>query len=64
MLAGEGPAFFWTRRALRRAGFEPVEKAILNIRVEQRQGHPIWLVERSGETGEYDSIRKLLQVIS
>jgi iron complex transport system ATP-binding protein len=64
MLAGEGPAFFWTRRALRRAGFEPVGKAILNIRVEQRQGHPIWLVERSGETGEYDSIRKLLQVIS
>ena len=62
-LSGEGLALFWTRRALRRAGFEPVANAELQVRVQQRQGHPVWVVERSGELNEFDSIQKLLQAI-
>jgi iron complex transport system ATP-binding protein len=63
-LTGEGLAFSWTRRALRRAGFEPAAAAGLHVRVEERQGRPIWLLERSGEVGEFDSIQKLLQAIA
>jgi len=62
-LTGEGLAFFWTRRALRRAGFEPAANAGLHIRITERQGRPVWLLERPGETGEFDSIQKLLQAI-
>jgi iron complex transport system ATP-binding protein len=87
-LTGEGIAFVWTRRALQRAGYEPVSAAgrepgasagrepsasagrepvsaaALHIRVEERQGRTVWLLERGAETGEFDSIQKLLQAIA
>jgi iron complex transport system ATP-binding protein len=62
-LAGEGPALFWTRRALRRAGFEPVDNADLGVRVELRQDRLIWTIEHHGESREYNSIQKLLEAI-
>lgn len=77
-LTGEGLALFWTRRALRRAGFEPVPVANLEVRVEERGGRPVWLLERWGEAAdgaiaggaiaggaiaEFDSIQNLLQAI-
>jgi iron complex transport system ATP-binding protein len=62
-LTGEGLALFWTRRALRRAGFEPVADADLHLHIQQHHGRPVWIVERTGETREYDSIQKLLQAI-
>jgi iron complex transport system ATP-binding protein len=63
-LTGEGISLFWTRRALRRAGFEPVDAAGLHIRVEARENCPVWLSERNGKTTEFDSIQKLLQAIT
>jgi iron complex transport system ATP-binding protein len=64
-LTGEGLAFFWTRRALQRAGYEPVDApAHLHIRIEEREGRAIWLLEREEETTEFDSIQKLLQAIA
>jgi iron complex transport system ATP-binding protein len=64
-ITGEGLAFFWTRRALQRAGYEPVAApAHLHIHVEDRQGRPVWLLERAGETTVFDSIQKLLQAIA
>jgi iron complex transport system ATP-binding protein len=63
-LTGEGIFLFWTRRALRRAGFEPVAAAGLHIRVEEREGRPIWLLERQGITTAFDNIQKLLQAIA
>jgi iron complex transport system ATP-binding protein len=63
-VTGDGLTLFWTHRALRRAGFEPVAGASLHIRVEQRVARPIWLLERQGETLEFDSIQKLLQAIT
>jgi iron complex transport system ATP-binding protein len=63
-LTGEGILLFWTRRALRRAGFEPVDTAGLHIRVEVRENRPVWLLEHQGETTAFDSIQKLLQVIT
>jgi iron complex transport system ATP-binding protein len=62
-LIGEGLAFIWTRRALRRAGLEPVAEADLRVRVDASAGRPVWWLERSGETKEYHSIQKLLQAI-
>ncbi len=70
-LTGEGLAFIWTRRALRRAGFEPTDEAgpgvhvevRLHVRVETRGGRSFWWLEHSGETKEFDSIQKLLQAI-
>jgi iron complex transport system ATP-binding protein len=62
-LTGEGLILFWTRRALRRAGFEPVPEASLHVRVEERQGRPVWTLDRPGETGEFESIQELLQAI-
>jgi hypothetical protein len=64
-LTGEGPALFWTRRALQRTGYEPVDApSHLQIHVEDRQGSPVWLLERAGETTVFDSIQKLLQAIA
>ena len=62
-LTGEGLAFLWTRRALRRAGFGPAEHATMHVRVLMREGRPVWLLERGGPIAEYDSIQKLLQAI-
>lgn len=62
--AAESVALFWTRRALRRAGFEPAAAAEMHVRVEERQGRPVWLLDRRGETGEFHSIQKLLQAIA
>ncbi|HET6254066.1 MAG TPA: ABC transporter ATP-binding protein [Puia sp.] len=63
-ITGEGLTLFWTRRALRRAGFEPVADAGLHIRIAERDGQPIWLVEHQGQTREYGSIQKLLQALA
>jgi iron complex transport system ATP-binding protein len=63
-LTGEGISLFWTRRALRRAGFEPVDAAGLHIHVEARENGPVWLLERNGKTTVFDSIQKLLQAIT
>jgi iron complex transport system ATP-binding protein len=62
-LTGEGIPLFWTRRALRRAGFEPVAAAGLHVRVEEREGRPVWLLERESMTTAFDNIQKLLQAI-
>jgi iron complex transport system ATP-binding protein len=66
-LTGEGFAFLWTRRALRRAGFEPVPEdappTAPHVRVEAREGRPVWVLERPGQIGEYHSIQELLQAI-
>jgi iron complex transport system ATP-binding protein len=66
-LTGEegGLAFFWTRRALQRAGYEAVsDPTNFHIHVEDRHGRPVWLLERAGETTAFDSIQKLLQAIA
>jgi cobalamin transport system ATP-binding protein len=64
-LTGEGPALFWTRRALQRSGYGPVDApSHLQIHVEDRQGRPVWLLEGTGETTVFDSIQKLLQAIT
>jgi iron complex transport system ATP-binding protein len=77
-LTGVGLTFFWTRRALLRAGYEPVADvghdpltaagheptAGLHILIEERQGRSVWLLERAGATVEFDSIQKLLQAIA
>jgi iron complex transport system ATP-binding protein len=69
-LTGEGLTFFWTRRALQRAGYEPVPAAGheptagLHILIEERQGRSVWLLERAGETTAFDSIQKLLHAIA
>ncbi len=39
-VTGDGLTLFWTHRALRRAGFEPVASAGLHVRVEEREGRP------------------------
>ena len=62
-VTGEGLTLFWTRRTLRRAGFEPVATASLHIHAEERDGRPVWLMEQQRETREFDSIQKLLQAI-
>jgi iron complex transport system ATP-binding protein len=66
-LTGEGLAFLWTRRALRRAGFEPADGAAASgprVHVEAREGRLAWRLEHSGETSEYESIEKLLQALA
>jgi iron complex transport system ATP-binding protein len=62
-LTGEGIPLFWTRRALRRAGFEPVASAGLHVRIEEREGRPVWLLEQESMTTAFDNIQKLLQAI-
>ncbi|HTR28872.1 MAG TPA: ABC transporter ATP-binding protein [Puia sp.] len=63
-LTGEGLAFLWTRRALRRAGFEPAAGADPRVYAESRDGQPTWRVERCGRTEEYKSIEELLQALA
>lgn len=62
-LTGEGPALFWTRRALRRAGFELTPGASLQVRLLPGADGPRWRVEQGGASREIDSIEKLLQAI-
>jgi iron complex transport system ATP-binding protein len=63
-LTGEGPALFWTRRALRRAGFELTAGASLRILLLPGASGPRWQVEQNGASREFASIEKLLQAIS
>lgn len=62
-LSGDGPAYFWTLRALRRAGFQLMDRAPLTVRIVRGGNKPAWELERDGNTVGYGSIEKLLQAI-
>ncbi len=76
-LSGEGIALLWTRRALRRAGFDPtaddrpdvanaspyVADTSPHVRIEIREGQTLWILERASQSAEYHSIQELLQAI-
>lgn len=62
-LTGEGPAFSWTGRALRRAGFAPAAEAPIHIHLLARQGGPAWHLEQNGESRDFSTIQELLQAI-
>ena len=67
LFAGEGPAAWWTRRALQRNGFFVVETAAAGaeltplVRLIERGGQPHWRLESgANDIQEFDSIAALL----
>ena len=78
LLTGEGITFFWTQRALRRAGFtvvttpakelSPVDvklstDVLYHIRVADHPTRTSWLLEGGGVSRDYHSIAELLQAM-
>jgi iron complex transport system ATP-binding protein len=72
LLTGKGIAFFWTQRALRRAGLTVVTmpatdlspmEALYHIHIFDHPTRTSWLLDSEGESREYDSIAELLQAM-
>ncbi len=74
LLTGEGAVFFWTQRALRRAGFTVVPPTtsakefspadmLYHIRISDNITRTSWLLERGGASRECISIAELLQAM-
>jgi len=67
LLTGGGIAFFWTQRALRRAGFTvvttPVTDVLYHIRIPDHSTRTSWLLDGKGASREYTSIAELLQAM-
>lgn len=72
LLTGEGIAFFWTQRALRRAGFTivlmpaadlPPTEALYHIHIFDHPTGTSWLLDSEAESREYDSIAELLEAM-
>jgi len=65
-LLGEGPAAFWTRRALLRAGFVPTASpAAWRVTVPPEVGHGSWLSQAPGQPAqEHATIANLLQALT
>jgi iron complex transport system ATP-binding protein len=78
LLTGGGITFFWTQRALRRAGFSvvtmpakelsPMEAelspgVLYHIRVTDHPTHTSWLLDNRKASREYHSIAELLQAM-
>ena len=64
-LIGEGAAFFWTQRALRREGFVagPGGTAPFTVRVLNEGGRISWQLDLEGNTGAYNNISGLLRAL-
>jgi iron complex transport system ATP-binding protein len=78
LLTGGGIAFFWTQRALRRAGFTVVTTpakelspdgaelspdVLYHVRISDHPTRPSWLLDGKGANREYTSIAELLQAM-
>jgi iron complex transport system ATP-binding protein len=70
LFAGEGPAAWWTRRALQRNGFFVAGPAAAGteptplVRLIEKEGQPHWLLEYpENNIQEFDSIAALLAVL-
>jgi len=68
LLTGVGISFFWTERALRRAGFTVAATTgatpvLYHIRITDHPTHTSWLLDNEGVSREYHSIAELLQAI-
>jgi iron complex transport system ATP-binding protein len=65
-LEGEGPAAVWTRRALRREGYELTDDAAqvcCAVRVLREAGSTRWSVELGGKTKDYSSIYDVVAAV-
>jgi iron complex transport system ATP-binding protein len=71
LLTGGGITFFWTQRALRRAGFTvvtmpvttPAKDIIYHVRIPDYPTRTSWLLDGKGASREYTSIAELLQAM-
>lgn len=66
-VVGEGIAYTWTCRALKRAGYIVVDKAsphIVNIYVETHHPEPVWVVEVGTVRATHQTIHALLQALA
>jgi len=67
LVAGEGREAHWTRRALRRSGFQVMDEgaeADVRIEVEGGEGAPSWTVEGKDGVRRFTTIREVLRVVS
>ncbi|HMH21365.1 MAG TPA: ABC transporter ATP-binding protein [Puia sp.] len=71
-LTGEGAPVFWTKRALMRQGFtvappsSPLNEqqpTADHVRISEKDGRTIWVLEQDGKTGQYDSVESLLDAL-
>jgi len=58
-LIGEGPAIFWTKRALEREGFA-VGKSEISVVVSEENNQPIWEIQYPGSVKKCSSVAEVL----
>jgi len=65
LLAGEGVAVYWTKRALQRSGFVVTvdPDTPCRIRVSGEESSTKWILENAGSSEEYDSIKNMLNAL-